>query len=323
VKFVTEPWSCCAGAWDQADGRVRMRLTVAPEKRNQSLVIETIAKALYEKEEDVLKNCAFCQFHEEFVDAVQMLSNNYDFRGLLGGCSRYTNFSEILRALDLPFAHKFPKERVLGGGGPTANGVDPALQLAQIQADNYALALNAVDAILWFAMMRRPRRDFGMLQDTAHTITSLLFKLLPRSVFPYSMVPMGRLDPFTMTQVLLDLEENSLSTQDHRPQNIVRFHDASYMDKHFAIECPGFGKTGILEEEAFMETIMVVSSKLKVHWNDVPLTMWATRLALEPDRCYPFIRYVNCNEFEQEGAVMPHHARARDCTDIFHGGLWL
>ena len=86
---------------------------------------------------------------------------------------------------------------------PRVRRASPDVQLSSshfAEAD-YCLALRVWDALFWFAFMRRPRRDVGILSDVAHTFAEFSVQLLPKSIFPYDVVPMTRLDAIKKGQV--------------------------------------------------------------------------------------------------------------------------
>ncbi len=86
---------------------------------------------------------------------------------------------------------------------PRVRRTSPSIPLSSshfAEAD-YCIALRIWDVLLWFAIMRRPRRDVGICSDFAHTLAECSIQLLPRSIFPYDLVPMTRLDHIDKEQV--------------------------------------------------------------------------------------------------------------------------
>lgn len=78
---------------------------------------------------------------------------------------------------------------------------DVQLNSSHYAEADYCIALRVWDVLLWFAIMKRPRRDMDIQLDFANTLAECCVQLLPRSVFPYDLVPMTRLDPIDKTQV--------------------------------------------------------------------------------------------------------------------------
>jgi hypothetical protein len=76
----------------------------------------------------------------------------------------------------------------------------PLSSSSYAEAD-YCIALRIWDVLLWFAIMQRPRRDVGICADFANTLAEYSIQLLPRSIFPFDLVPMTRIDPIQKTQV--------------------------------------------------------------------------------------------------------------------------
>ena len=86
---------------------------------------------------------------------------------------------------------------------PRMRRTSPSIPLnsSQFAEADYCIALRVWDVLLWFAIMRRPRRDVGICSDFANTLAELSVQLLPRSIFPYDLVPMTRLDHISKGQV--------------------------------------------------------------------------------------------------------------------------
>lgn len=78
---------------------------------------------------------------------------------------------------------------------------DVPLSSASFVEADYCMTVRIWDLLLWFAIMQRPRRDVGICTDFANTLAECSMQLLPRSVFPFDLVPMTRLDPVERTQV--------------------------------------------------------------------------------------------------------------------------
>jgi hypothetical protein len=76
----------------------------------------------------------------------------------------------------------------------------PLSSSSYAEAD-YCIALRIWDVLLWFAIMQRPRRDVGICADFANTLAEYSIQLLPRSIFPFDLVPMTRIDPIQKVQV--------------------------------------------------------------------------------------------------------------------------
>jgi hypothetical protein len=99
---------------------------------------------------------------------------------------------------------------------PRVRRASPAVPLssAQVAEADYCISVRIWDALLWFAIMRRPRRDVGICNDFANTLAEYSVQLLPRSIFPYDLVGMTRLDPIERTQVCLPSYEQSMTSHE-------------------------------------------------------------------------------------------------------------
>lgn len=69
----------------------------------------------------------------------------------------------------------------------------------------YCIGVRIPDLLLIMAAIGRPRLDVGILTDFCKTLSKYSMQVIPRSILPYSMVPMTRLDPVEKKQVVMDL----------------------------------------------------------------------------------------------------------------------
>ena len=84
------------------------------------------------------------------------------------------------------------------------------------------MCVHVPSILWWFSAMGRPRRDNGIVVETAHTLVSLAMRTIPKSVFPYEMVPMTRLDHVTKEQAILDLRPSSWGGNDRDHTTMIR-----------------------------------------------------------------------------------------------------
>ena len=175
----------------------------------------TMIRRLYRNNEKVLTSSAFLADLFGFQRCITSLMKTYDLRQFFGGMSAYHNSRAMAEALGIEEASMFVTDFVEGmsgksdpimmparipkGSAPPPAGV-PLSSSVYAEAD-YCLALRVWDVLLWFAIMRRPRRDVGICADFANTLAECCMQLLPRSVFPFDKVPMTRLDPVDGSQV--------------------------------------------------------------------------------------------------------------------------
>lgn len=71
----------------------------------------------------------------------------------------------------------------------------------------------------------------------------MAMRTIPKSVFPYDVVPMTRLDHITKEQALLDLRVGG----EREHETIIRFKNTTIASQSFNMECPGKGRSKALE----------------------------------------------------------------------------
>jgi hypothetical protein len=154
----------------------------------------------------VLNNCAFIRDFLGFQRCVLSLMKVYDLREFFGGMSCYHNGEAMARCLGVQNPERFTNgfmEDSLDGSRP-----DPVMLPSKVTQPNgeieYCIGLRVWDLLLWFAIVGRPRRDVGILTDFAKTMAQYSMQILPRSILPYSLVLMTRLDPVEKKQVVMD-----------------------------------------------------------------------------------------------------------------------
>lgn len=125
-------------------------------------------------------------------------------RMFFGGMAMYHNGEGMARLLGVPNAHLFASDFVHGVHGK----VDPLMlpsRLPQMRGGSgdteFCISLRIWDLLLWFAIMKRPRRDVGIMPEFAKTFAQYSMQLLPRSIFPFETVPMTRVDAVDRMQV--------------------------------------------------------------------------------------------------------------------------
>lgn len=228
------PYITSAGDWDTAPGSIREKITNQGDHKKQGdEYMNILSNKLYGRNAGVLDGCGFCKKPFSFQKCIKSLNGPFDLRGFLGGMSNFHNSRLLLQSLDLPSAHLFPDNFI----DPCSSNVDSALMTARLSSDVHAITINIWNALLWFSLMKRPRRDPGIVNEFAHSLTTLSMKMLPKSIFPYPVVPMTRLDPFTGNQVMMDLRDATDDTDDRSDHPIIRFKNQSIISKNFVMEC--------------------------------------------------------------------------------------
>ena len=163
-------------------------------------------RRIYSTNQKVLNNCAFIRDFLGFQRCVLSLMKVYDLREFFGGMSCYHNGEAMARCLGVQNPERFTNgfmEDSLDGSRP-----DPVMLPSKVTQPNgeieYCIGLRVWDLLLWFAIVGRPRRDVGILTDFAKTMAQYSMQILPRSILPYSLVLMTRLDPVEKKQVVMD-----------------------------------------------------------------------------------------------------------------------
>jgi hypothetical protein len=253
----------------------------------------------------------------------------YDLREFFGGMSCYHNGEAMARCLGVQNPERFTNgfmEDSLDGSRP-----DPVMLPSKVAQPNgeieYCIGLRVWDLLLWFAIIGRPRRDVGILTDFAKTMAQYSMQILPRSILPYSLVPMTRLDPVEKKQVVMDLQGNSnggggggtasgisLSSSSSyvpRPLVIVRPTNTSILTRNFKPDYEGLVGTKVLEDEMYMSEILEMSADLSLNWKQLPIAHLPTlNVHWEYGMCYPMGRYIvatadksNNDSSQQEGEM--------------------
>jgi hypothetical protein len=121
---------------------------------------------------------------------------DFDFRAFFGGMSMYHDSAGMARILGIPNADMLFANDFVHGMNGDADPVMLPSRLPSSMGDNeVCISVRVWDALLWFAIMGRPRRDISVLTDFSKTLAQYCIQLLPRSIFPYDAVPMTRTDP--------------------------------------------------------------------------------------------------------------------------------
>lgn len=280
--------------------------------------INIIIKKLFKDNSKVLKICGFVDDLPGFTRCIHSLMSVYDLREFFGGMGAYHDGQRMAEALGVKSNFKFASNFVDGKDGSG----DPAVIAARIprfarqspsvplssshfQEADYCIAVRVWDILLWFAMMQRPRRDIGILTDFAKTLAEHAIHLLPRSIFPFELVPMTRIDPIERTQVLMDtqFQVDKYGGRIMRPAVIPRHSNEGFSSSHFTLQCPGRVGTKVLEDEMYMSDIIMTAEDMGIKWTEFPLNQLRTlSINWEYGVCYPLSRFfcVSPNENSNE-----------------------
>jgi hypothetical protein len=164
---------------------------------------------------------------------------------------------------------------------------------------DYCISVRVWDVLLWFAIMKKPRRDVGICADFAHTLAGYSMQLLPRSIFPYPVVPTTRVEstlrPEYTSHVLMHTQFSDPKTQEDRifrPAVIPRHHNPGIASANFKLQCCGEIGTKVLEDEMWMCEVIALGKDLGMAWKRIPLDMcpWLD-IQWEYGVCFPMGRY--------------------------------
>jgi hypothetical protein len=182
------PYITSGGAWSDSQSVLRERVTVPSEKIASQEVVIPLSKKLYEANQKALETSAFCKMNFSFTLCLKSLFKGFDMREFFGGMSQYQDSRALLQSLNLPFANKFENNFMDSGG----MDVDPFAVVGKTGHDIFCLSVRIWDILLFFAIMKRPRRDVSLMEDVSSTFTEHMISMLPISIFPYDMVPTNK-----------------------------------------------------------------------------------------------------------------------------------
>lgn len=94
----------------------------------------------------------FCKQVFSFHRCMQSLQAGYDLRQFFGGMSFFHDSRALLASLGVAGAQKFPNNFL------DDTGSDPGMHVARLSGEVHCISVRIWDALLWFSIMRRPRR---------------------------------------------------------------------------------------------------------------------------------------------------------------------
>jgi hypothetical protein len=196
----------------------------------------------------------------------------------------------LLQSLNLPFASKFTDNFMDTGGTDT---VDPFACVGRVDHETYCLGVRLWDILLFFAIMKRPRRDVALMEDFSSTLTEHLVSMLPVSIFPFDIVPANKVDSINNTQRVFDFG----AKRTHGV--IIRPHTTSIFSNNFKMECMGSQRSRVLEDEMYMTSLIMACDDVKCEVRDFPIDNWPIVLSVSWGTCYPFHRFPNALKWKQ------------------------
>jgi hypothetical protein len=199
----------------------------------------------------------------------------------------------LLQSLNLPFASKFHDNFL-----ESSKDVDPAACVGRVDHETFCLGVRLWDILLFFAIMKRPRRDVALIEDFSCTLTEHMVSMLPVSIFPYDIVPANKVDSISNTQRVFEFGSN------RKHGVIIRPKSLSIFSSNFKMDCKGSQRSGVLEDEMYMTSLIMACDDLKCDVRDFPLDNWPIALSVAWGTCYPFHRFPNATKWkEMEGPL--------------------
>jgi hypothetical protein len=75
---------------------------------------------------------------------------------------------------------------------------------------------------------------------------------------------------------------------------IVRGKNLSIFSSNFKMDCKGFERSGVLEDEMYMTSLVMMSRDIQCEVRDCPIDKWPLTLSMSWGVCYPLHRFRNC-----------------------------
>jgi hypothetical protein len=319
------PYITSEGSWTDSSSVLREKMTVNQNTGDKKVVVDIISpltKKLYEKNQRALKTSAFCKVQHTFTICLKSLFAGYDLRGFFGGMSKYHDSRALLESLNFPFAAKFSNDFMDSGGVD----VDPVGLIGRVDHDVYCYGVRLWDMLLFFAIMKRPRyllilvflaflviltwyyiffrRDVSLIEDVSATFTEHMISMLPMSIFPYNIVPANKVDSITNTQRMFDFG------QDRTHGVMIRGKNLSIFAPTFKMECKGNERSGVLEDEMYMTSLIMMSVEVGCDVRSFPIDKWPVTVAVSWGVCYPFHRYPEATSWNQREGPLGDLARS-------------
>lgn len=271
----------------------------APEKDALSFALKSISDKIFKKNSSILQDCAFIDDEMVMYSLFSSIRHcTYDMRKFFGGMKHFHDSRYMV--------HKMTNRTEDGMPNAFENNqrqrADPMFSIRRVSSTRleYALGVRVWDALLFAALIQRPRRDFGVVSDFSMSIVSHLMQMLPRSIMPYNEVPALRIDAFSEQQMVYKLNarkaqqarraENQLEVT--RPEQVLRFKSNRGIKQDASFAYSSAGPTGLMEDDAFMAPIIALRDYLNIKdFTDIPLHMWCFDIAWEWGVVYPLARY--------------------------------
>ena len=211
----------------------------------------------------------------------------------------------LLQSLNLPFASKFYDNFI-----ESSKDVDPAACVGRVDHETFCLGVRLWDILLFFAIMKRPRRDVALIEDFSCTLTEHMVSMLLVSIFPYDIVPANKVDSISNTQRVFEFGSN------RKHGVIIRPKSLSIFSNNFKMDCKGSQRSGVLEDEMYMTSLIMACDDLKCEVRDFPVDNWPIVLSVAWGICYPFHRFPNAIKWKEMEGPLGEIARGLAYSDL-------
>lgn len=205
------------GDWANAEPEFRGKVYTGnvQEKPSDELIMEHICKKLFRIHGKVLVGNAFCKNTWSLQRCFTAAGKTYDLRNFFGGMSQFHNTRSLFQVLGVSLANRFP-DNFESGSVSDADGI---MRVSMLTSDTYCLSFRIWDLLLWASIMRRPRRDPGVLSDISHTFIQYIIQgCVPESLMPYDDFLTCRYDQCTGS-----ISSISMFPDEPRPESLIRF----------------------------------------------------------------------------------------------------
>lgn len=86
--------------------------------------------------------------------------------------------------------------------------------------------------------------------------------------------------------------------------NIIRNKNMSIGTDNARIECPGFCRSGVLEDEMHMSNLVMICNDIKCEIKDFPIDNWPISLTMSYGFSYPFRRFRNAITWKAASGIV-------------------
>ena len=193
-----------------------------------------------------LQTHALANTPDTFFIAMQNMEQIVDLRRFFGGMHLFFDAHGLASHVS-DSSVGFDGLRAVPNEGTKLMRVDPVL----LNSHQVSVSFHMPSLLLLYSLMRVPRLDPGIMPEFSHSVVQHLMTMTPKSVMPYTSIPIQRLNPFTMEQEQLNISGNRCRqarfNEHRRPPQILRFVTDAVVKRFATIQCAGLLRSGVLE----------------------------------------------------------------------------